>query len=102
MGKSWGGARPGAGRKRKDRSGQTFYETAQDYLLGVVQGRVEPDSVRVMAARTLIQYERAKKRAPVESPPPSELRKKAEREAEKTTVAEFEKKAELIRKKYRG
>jgi len=60
-----GGARPGAGRKKKDRSEQDFFDDAESYLLAVVQGRTVPDVVRVQAAKALIAYQTAKKRAPV-------------------------------------
>ncbi len=97
-----GGARPNAGRKRKDREKQDFFEGAQAYLLAVVQGRTLPDAVRVQAAKTLIQYETAKKRAPVKSPNPADLHKKTQADIEKAVAAEFEKKADLIRARYRG
>jgi len=97
-----GGHRPGAGRRKKDRSGQKFYEDAQSYLLAVVQGKTVPDAIRVQAAKTLIQYETAKKRAPVKSPAPKELQQKMEQDTERGAAAEFEKKAEKIRAKYKG
>ena len=95
-----GGKRAGAGRKKKDRSGQEFFDGAQSYLLAVVQGRTVPDSVRVMAAKTLIQYETAKQRAPVQSPAPAKLREKTHRDIEKNVAIDFEKKAAKIREKY--
>jgi hypothetical protein len=95
-----GGARQGAGRPKKDRSGQDFFEDAQSYLLAVVRGLTLPDAVRVQAARTLIQYEKAKKRAPVPSPSAAQLQKKAEIDLEKSTATDFEEKAARIRAKY--
>ncbi len=95
-----GGYRPGAGRPKKDRSGQQIFDSAHDYLLAVVQGRTVPDAARVQAAKTLIQYEAAKKRAPVKSPPPAKLREKAARETEKSAAADFEEKAAKVRAKY--
>lgn len=95
-----GGARPGAGRKKKDRSNQLFFETAEDYLLAVVQGRVIPDAVRVQAAKTLINYETPKKRAPVSSLPPEKLREKTAKDVEKSRLSDFEEKAKRIRGKY--
>lgn len=95
-----GGARPGAGRKKKDRSGQDLFLDAQSYLLAVVQGTTPPDSVRVQAARTLIQYEQAKKRAPVKSPSPAELHQKTESDIESSAKAEFEEKAAIIRARH--
>jgi len=95
-----GGQRPNAGRKKKDREGQEYFEDAQSYLLAVVQGRTIPDAVRVQAAKTLITYETAKKRAPVQSPAPAKLREKTHRDIEKTVAIDFEKKAAKIREKY--
>jgi len=95
-----GGYRPGAGRKKKDRTGQELFDDAQSYLLAVVQGRTVPDAVRVQAARCLIQYETARKRAPVKSPSPSQLQKKTESDLEKSNIEQFEAKAAKIREKY--
>jgi len=97
-----GGARPGAGRKKKDRSNQLFFETAEDYLLAVVQGRVIPDAVRVQAAKTLINYETPKKRAPVLSLPPEKLRQETAADVQESVTANFEKEAAKIREKFKG
>lgn len=75
---------------------------AQSYLLAVVQGTTPPDSVRVQAARTLIQYEQAKKRAPVKSPSPADLHRKTESDIESSVRMEFEEKAAKVRARYRG
>lgn len=96
-----GGARPGAGRKKKNRTDQDHYESAEAYLTAVVRGETPPDAVRVQAAKTLIAYEKAKQRAPVKSPSPKQLRKKTELDIQKAVASEFEKKAEEIRAKYR-
>lgn len=95
-----GGKREGAGRKKKDRSNQAFFETAEEYLLAVVQGRTEPDTVRVQAAKTLIAYQKAKQRAPVESPSPKKLREKTQKDIAKASVDEFEKKAAKVRARF--
>lgn len=95
-----GGKRPGAGRPRKDRSKQDFFETAEDYLLAVVQGQTVPDQVRVQAAKTLISYQLPKKRTKPKSPTPKELQKKEESSIERNNLLEFEKKAAVIRAKY--
>jgi len=100
MANGHGGARPGAGRKKKDRSKQDFFETAEDYLLAVVQGTTEPDTVRVQAARTLIQYQTARKRAPVKNPSPEQLHKRTESDLEKSNIADFEARAAKIRAKH--
>ena len=97
-----GGHREGAGRKKKDRSAQEYFADAQSYLLAVVQGRTTPDAVRVMAAKTLIQYERAKTRAPVASPAPAELQKKTARDIEGAIRADFERKAIAIEEKLKS
>jgi len=95
-----GGLRSGAGAKKKDRKEQEYFEDAQSYLLAVVQGLTIPDAVRVQAAKTLIAYETAKKRAPIQSPAPAKLREKTDRDIEKNVALDFEKKATKILKKY--
>jgi len=96
-----GGYRPGSGRKKKDRTPDGIFATAQDYLEAVVKGLIAPDSVRVAAAKILIQYEKAKQRAPVKSLPPEKLRQKTERDTEKSKIDDFEKQAAAIREKFR-
>lgn len=92
-----GGLREGAGRKKKDRSAQDFFDDAESYLLAVVQGRTSPDAVRVQAAKTLIAYQKAKQRAPVKSKTPGQLNKESISSVEKATDAEFEvKRAKVI------
>lgn len=95
-----GGKRPGAGRPKKDRSEQDFYENAEQYLEAVVQGKTVPDAVRVQAAKCLISYQTTKKRAKPETPSPKKLRSKEAAESEKSNLLEFEKKAAKIRAKY--
>lgn len=97
-----GGHRAGAGRKKKDRSNQDYFEDAESYLLAVVQGRTIPDAVRVQAAKSLIAYQTAKKRAPVKSPPPAKLQEKTEKDIEKSNIDDFEKRAAKIREKYQN
>jgi hypothetical protein len=97
-----GGYRPGAGRKKKDRSNQDYFEDAESYLLAVVQGRAIPDAVRVQAAKSLIAYQTAKKRAPVKSPPPAKLQAQTAKDIEKSNINEFEKQAAVIREKFRN
>jgi len=89
------------GRPKKDRSGQDLFENAEDYLRAVVTGETIPDAVRVQAARTLIQYETARKRARVKSPSPAQLDKKSAADLERSNIEQFEAKAEKIRAKYR-
>ena len=97
-----GGYRPGAGRKKKDRSNQDYFEDAESYLLAVVQGRAIPDAVRVQAAKSLIAYQTAKKRAPVKSPPPAKLQAQTAKDIEKSNINEFEKQAAIIREKIKN
>ncbi len=96
----WGGKRPGAGRKKKDRAPEGHFETAEGYLRAVVSGEIAPDAVRVAAAKALIQYERAKQRAPIKSPTAGQLQRKSERDIEKAKIEDFERKADEIRKKW--
>lgn len=95
-----GGYRPGAGRKKKDRSNQDYFEDAESYLLAVVQGRAIPDAVRVQAAKSLIAYQTAKKRAPIKSLEPAKLREKTAKDIEKSNINEFEKQAAIIRQQF--
>ncbi|HPK54189.1 MAG TPA: hypothetical protein PK114_06975 [Smithellaceae bacterium] len=97
-----GGSRPGSGRKKKDRTPDGIFATSQDYLEAVVKGLIAPDSVRVAAAKILIQYEKAKQRAPVKSLPPEKLRTKTQRDIEKSIHQDFEKKAAKIREKFKN
>ena len=97
-----GGKREGAGRPKKDRTLQAVYETAEDYLEAVVKGLTLPDAVRVAAAKALIQYQKAKQRAPVKSPTPSQLHQKSIVSVEKSKIEEFEKKAAVIREKLKN
>lgn len=97
---SRGGKRPGAGRPKKDRSKQDFFEDAESYLEAVVKGETPPDAVRVQAAKTLMSYQLPKKRAKVKSPSPGELDKTEQANIEKNNILEFEKKAKKIREKY--
>ncbi len=98
-----GGKRAGAGRKPKDRtpaSGEPKFDTAEAYLQAVVAGSIAADPVRVQAARTLIQYQRTKERAPKRSPPPKELEQRETLAVESAVADEFEKKAREIRAKH--
>lgn len=96
-----GGARAGAGRKKKDRTPTDAATDAQDYLERVVRGEVDADAVRVSAARCLIQYERAKQRGPVPSKKPSELAEQEAKALEREVAAAFEERAKAIRNRHR-
>lgn len=95
-----GGFRPNSGRKKKDRSGQDYYEDAESYLIAVVQGIATPDPVRVQAAKTLISFQEPKKRTKPKSATPKELNKKAERSIEAANLLNFQEKADRVRAKY--
>lgn len=92
-----GGSRPGAGRPKKDRIKQDFFEDAEAYLLGVVQGITPPDAARIQAAKALIAYQTPKKRPRAKSPTPSQLRKREALSMERGQVEDFETKAAEIR-----
>ena len=95
-----GGARPGAGRKPKDRSNQDFYPDAESYLQAVVEGRTPPDAVRVQAARCLISYQQPTKRAKPKSPTPGALQHVETVLDEKAQRQAFQQKAAKIRAKH--
>ena len=93
-----GGSRAGAGRPKKERpTGDGQFATAQEYLTAVVKGEIAADPARITAARTLIQYERGKARAPAKSPPPEQLRQQEAKAMERGVLADFEQKAAEIR-----
>jgi len=98
-----GGARKGAGRPPKVRAAAkpgNGTASAEDYLAAVIAGTEPADPVRVRAATALIRYQQAIKRAPVQSPPPSQLAQRVRRDAEVAVADEFERKAEQIRRKH--
>ena len=59
-----------------------------------------PDAARIMAAKTLIAYQKAKARAPVASLAPEKLRLKTDRDIEESAAAEYAAKVAKILKKY--
>jgi hypothetical protein len=97
-----GGKRPGAGRKRAIQAAPVPEAglSAEAYLAKVVSGELPADPSRVRAAATLIRYESTQQRAPLASPKPKELAKRAEVAAEKSIATAFEKKAAEIRRKH--
>lgn len=59
----WGGARPGAGRKPKEKP-ETVEVDGRDpleFLLDVMQGKIVPTAEQLKAAQTAAQYMHAKK-----------------------------------------
>ncbi len=99
--KKHGGYRPGAGRKKKDRTLQGKFENALDYLTAVTQGAVEPDALRISAAKAVLPYEEPKKRLKVKSDRPEVIRAKETRAIEEDNLLIFEEKASKIREKYK-
>lgn len=96
-----GGARPGAGRKPKQReSTGAQYETAEQYLAAVVAGTEPPDPIRVQAAKSLMAYQQPKQRAKPISKTPTELARHNERSAEQQEQEAWRLKAEAIRRKH--
>jgi phage terminase small subunit len=60
---SWGGARPGAGRPKKEET-ETVVVNERDplqFLLDVMQGLIEPTPSQLKAAQAAAQYVHAKK-----------------------------------------
>jgi len=95
-----GGYRPGAGRKKKDRTAQDHFESAEAYLEAVVQGLTVPDAIRVQAAKSLLSYQVPKRRAKAKSPTPKKLHHATEVAIESENIADFEQKAAEIRRKH--
>ena len=103
-----GGARPGAGRKPLPRPEPAtpaparagFYDTAELYLEAIVQGREPPDQLRIAAAKTLIAYQQARRRAPVATAPPREMARLGQMADDTAVVQDFEQRAAEIRARY--
>lgn len=96
-----GGKREGAGRPRKRRKAQGTFADAEAYLSAVVEGSVEPDALRIAAAKALIAYQTARQRAPKKSPTPRQMAEIEARSIEAAVADEFEAKAAAIRAKHR-
>lgn len=93
-----GGARPGAGRKRKTGG---VYATAYDFLVAVAQG-IEQTSMeqRVAAARAVLPYEEPRRRAPLPSAAPKQMHLLAMRAEEADLVDTWEVRAAEIREEH--
>lgn len=103
-----GGRRPGAGRKRKVAAAKVeapqpagFYADAEAYLAAVVEGREQAEPARIMAAKTLIQYQRQRQRAPIASLAPRQLARTNATAAETDRAKEWERRAREIEHKHR-
>jgi len=111
-----GGQRRGAGRPkgaRNKRGSATTspapaptspapYADAEAYLSAVVEGREIPDPLRLVAAKALIVFQRARQRVPIPSLPPSQLARRDALGAEDALAEEFARRAELIRARHRS
>jgi hypothetical protein len=123
-----GGARQGSGRKPKgSKSGevavtapsvsaseaanqspeppagltpQARYRDALEYLEAVVRGDERPDGLRIAAAKCVLPFQAPKARAPVESPPPSALRKQAENATSRARADDWDQRSAAIRAKH--
>lgn len=75
------------------------FEDAESYLTAIVKGTVSPDPLRIAAARTLIQYQRGRQRAPMPSPTPAQLNKRAAADDDQNFLDAWAKKAAMVRAK---
>jgi hypothetical protein len=104
-----GGKRPGAGRKRKvaapkadsPQTSTGFYADAEAYLVAVVEGREQAEPARIMAAKTLIMYQRQRQRAPIASLAPRQLARTNATAAERDRIEAWERRAREIEAKHR-
>jgi hypothetical protein len=95
-----GGKRPGAGRKptykQPDPDAPRHVDEtldAEGYLALVVAGTVEPDPLRIAAARSLIRYQRRVQRAPLPAMSPQALERLEHPDIHPRADAEWERKA---------
>jgi len=76
------------------------YADAEAYLSAVVEGRTPPHQVRVMAARVLIAYQRARQRMPLGAErTPRQAARAEEIAAQDARRQEFEAKAASIKRR---
>lgn len=73
------------------------FADAESYLEAVVKGTVSPDPLRIQAARTLIAYQRGRQRAPVPSPTPAQLNKRAAADNDQNFLDAWALKAAAVR-----
>lgn len=73
------------------------FESAEDYLQAVVEGRAIPDPLRISAARTLIAYQKGKQRAPVKSATPTQLHRSQVLNEEQSLLDAWAEKARIVR-----
>lgn len=101
-----GGKRPGAGRPKAGGCNRITspeadgsFTSALEYLRAVALGSVEPDALRITAAKAILPFEHPKTRGPVDSPPPSVLARREHEAAEAAEREAWARKAEAIRKR---
>lgn len=75
------------------------FADAESFLVAVVQGATPADPVRVSAARTLIQYQRKRERAPLKSATPTQMDHRDALGAEKELLDAWAQKAAEVRKR---
>lgn len=95
-----GGARPGAGRPKKQRVPTGTFPDAYSYLQAVVRGEVEPDPLRIAAGKAILAYELPKTRAKPSGPTPKALQHKQRVQAEAANIDNFMEKAAVIRARH--
>ncbi len=76
------------------------FADAETYLEAIVKGTVPPDPLRISAARTLIQYQRGKQRAPLKSATPGQLNQRAAINSEQDFLDAWARKAAAVRAKF--
>jgi len=76
------------------------FDSAFDYLKAVTCGKIKPDTQRINAAKAVLPYETPIRRIRPESLPPKALRRKEAMEIERNKIADFQKRAALIRAKH--
>lgn len=99
-----GGNRPGSGRppgsKTRPKPPATKFDDPLTYLIAVSRGEVEPDALRITAAKAALPYVAPKMRLPVESPPAQKLRKQSAKAAELAEQEAWRAKSAAIRRKH--
>ena len=101
-----GGKRPGAGRPKRQAPAtadapSAAYDSAEDFLRAVVEGREAADAVRVRAAQTLLRYETAPLRAPPQALPAKELAVRGNASRDAKRMAEWEQRASEIKARFK-
>ena len=90
------------GDRRRTGAGRKFSRMPSTTSKAVVKGLTAPDPARIMAARVLIGYQKAKARVPVASPSRQKLHEKAAKDVDRSRVADFEAKAAQVRERFKA